>query len=206
MSAPREPRTPPQREPEADQHRKITATPCQRRRQNASHLQIMHHRRLNVADPVAHPLLPNDSPGAFTTVRTPLALCISLTPVQASFARVTPASFRISSPTQPSLRFSSQTALPLHSPTKQLRILTLPVSTKQWQMWIASNIDRVCTQSDQVVEREPYLEGSDVPETKIKILLGIWVFRRKHTTKGIISKHKGRFCVHGDLYEGEVDT
>jgi hypothetical protein len=37
-----------------------------------------------------HPLLPNDSPRAFTTVRMPSALRISLTPVPASIARTTP--------------------------------------------------------------------------------------------------------------------
>jgi hypothetical protein len=61
-----------------------------------------------------HPLPPNDAPRAFTTVRMPSALCISLTPMPASLARTKPATYRISSPTQPSLRSSSQTASTVH--------------------------------------------------------------------------------------------
>jgi hypothetical protein len=67
-----------------------------------------------------HPLHPNESPRAFTTVRMPSALYISLTPVPASLTRTTPATFRISSPTQPSLRSSSQTASTLHLASRAL--------------------------------------------------------------------------------------
>ena len=41
---------------------------------------------------------------------------------------------------------------------------------------------------------------------KSKILLGTWVFRRKRAPTGVIKKFKGRFCVHGDLQEGDFDT
>jgi hypothetical protein len=34
-----------------------------------------------------------------------------------------------------------KTASTLHSPTEKLRVLTLSVSTKQWQMRIASKMD-----------------------------------------------------------------
>jgi hypothetical protein len=46
----------------------------------------------------------------------------------------------------------------------------------------------------------------DVSEAKTKILPGTWVFRRKRTPDGLISKHKGRYCVRGDLQEGEFET
>ena len=43
-------------------------------------------------------------------------------------------------------------------------------------------------------------------EAKSKILPGTWVFRRKQVPTGVIKKFKGRFCVHGDLQEGDFDT
>ena len=43
-------------------------------------------------------------------------------------------------------------------------------------------------------------------EAKSKILAGTWVFRRKRAPTGVIKKFKGRFCVHGDLQEGDFDT
>jgi Reverse transcriptase (RNA-dependent DNA polymerase) len=43
-------------------------------------------------------------------------------------------------------------------------------------------------------------------EAKTKILPGTWVFRRKRTPDGEISKFKARYCVRGDLEEGEPET
>jgi len=43
-------------------------------------------------------------------------------------------------------------------------------------------------------------------EATTKILPGTWVFRRKRTPDGEISKYKARYCVRGDLEEGERDT
>ena len=43
-------------------------------------------------------------------------------------------------------------------------------------------------------------------EAKSKILPGTWVFRRKRAPTGVIKKFKGRFCVRGDLQEGDFDT
>ena len=39
-----------------------------------------------------------------------------------------------------------------------------------------------------------------------KILPGTWVFRRKRTPDGEIKTYKARYCVRGDLQEGEYDT
>jgi len=46
----------------------------------------------------------------------------------------------------------------------------------------------------------------DQSEAKTKILPGTWVFRRKRTPDGEISKYKARYCVRGDLQEGDFDT
>ena len=43
-------------------------------------------------------------------------------------------------------------------------------------------------------------------EAKTRILPGTWVFRRKRAPDGRIKKYKGRYCVRGDLQEGEFDT
>jgi len=39
-----------------------------------------------------------------------------------------------------------------------------------------------------------------------RILPGTWVFRRKRTPDGEISKYKARYCVRGDLEEGTTET
>jgi hypothetical protein len=46
----------------------------------------------------------------------------------------------------------------------------------------------------------------DISEATTKILPGTWVFRRKRTPDGVVSKLKGRYCVRGDLQEGEFET
>jgi hypothetical protein len=44
-----------------------------------------------------------------------------------------------------------------------------------------------------------------VTEATSKILPGAWAFRRKRTPDGEIKKWKGRFCVRGDLQEGDFE-
>ena len=46
----------------------------------------------------------------------------------------------------------------------------------------------------------------DSETAKSRILPGTWVFRRKRTPDGEISKYKARYCVRGDLEEGEPET
>jgi Reverse transcriptase (RNA-dependent DNA polymerase) len=41
---------------------------------------------------------------------------------------------------------------------------------------------------------------------KSRILPGTWVFKRKRTPDGEISKYRARYCVRGDLEEGEPET
>ena len=41
---------------------------------------------------------------------------------------------------------------------------------------------------------------------KTRVLPGTWVFRRKRTPDGQISKYKARYCVRGDLEDGEPET
>ena len=43
-------------------------------------------------------------------------------------------------------------------------------------------------------------------EAKTKILQGTWVFRRKRSPDGEITKYKVRYCARGDLEEGEPET
>jgi hypothetical protein len=43
-------------------------------------------------------------------------------------------------------------------------------------------------------------------EAKTKILPGTWIFRRKRSPDGEIIKYKARYCVRGDLEEGEPET
>ena len=43
-----------------------------------------------------------------------------------------------------------------------------------------------------------------VPNNK-RVLGGTWVFKRKRTPEGVITKHKARFCVRGDQQVQGVD-
>ena len=45
-----------------------------------------------------------------------------------------------------------------------------------------------------------------IEDAKTKILPGTWVFRRKRSPDGEITKYKARYCVRGDLEEGEPET
>jgi hypothetical protein len=46
----------------------------------------------------------------------------------------------------------------------------------------------------------------NMSKAKTRKLLGTWVFRRKRAPDGEISKFKARYCVRGDLEEGEPET
>ena len=46
----------------------------------------------------------------------------------------------------------------------------------------------------------------DIEDAKTKILPGTWVFRIKRSPDGEITKFKARYCVRGDLEEGEPET
>jgi hypothetical protein len=46
----------------------------------------------------------------------------------------------------------------------------------------------------------------DISTAKSRILPGTWVFRKKRNGDGEIIKYKGRYCVRGDLQEGEFET
>jgi hypothetical protein len=56
-----------------------------------------------------------------------------------------------------------------------------------------------------LTEKGTWLE---VPQSKAlsKIIPGTWVFRRKRSPDGTIKKFKGRYCVRGDLQEGNFET
>ena len=43
-------------------------------------------------------------------------------------------------------------------------------------------------------------------EATSRILPGTWVFKRKRTPDGTVKSHKGRYCVRGDLQEGDFET
>jgi hypothetical protein len=56
------------------------------------------------------------------------------------------------------------------------------------------------------LEENHTCEEVDVAEVKTKILPGTSAVRRKHTSDGVISKFKDRYCVRGDLQEGKFET
>ena len=56
------------------------------------------------------------------------------------------------------------------------------------------------------IEEKGTWDEVDQLEAKTKILPGTWVFHRKCTPDGKISKYKARYCVRGDLQEGDFET
>ena len=46
----------------------------------------------------------------------------------------------------------------------------------------------------------------DFDDAKTKVLSGTWVFKRKRSLDGEITTYKARYCVRGDLEEGEPET
>ena len=46
----------------------------------------------------------------------------------------------------------------------------------------------------------------EATNAKTRILPGTWVFYQKRTPDGELSKFKARYCVRGDLAEGEPET
>ena len=53
--------------------------------------------------------------------------------------------------------------------------------------------------------KKTWLEES-IEKATSKILPGTWVFRRKRSPDGTVKKYKARYCVRGDLQEGDFDT
>ena len=46
----------------------------------------------------------------------------------------------------------------------------------------------------------------DFNNAKTKVLSGTWVFKRKRSPDGEITKYKARYCICGDLKEGKPET
>lgn len=69
---------------------------------------------------------------------------------------------------------------------------------KDWQAAAAKEIQ-------SLVEQKTWIEVP-MSDAKSKILPGTWVFRRKRTPDGTIKKFKARYCVRGDLQEGDFET
>ena len=58
----------------------------------------------------------------------------------------------------------------------------------------------------QSLEKNGTWQVVPISDARTKILPGTWVFKRKRTPDGNISKYKARYCVRGDLEEGDPET
>jgi hypothetical protein len=56
------------------------------------------------------------------------------------------------------------------------------------------------------LEKNETWTETETANAKSHILPGTWVFKRKSTPGGEISKYKARYCVQGNLEEGEPET
>jgi len=56
------------------------------------------------------------------------------------------------------------------------------------------------------LEKNGTWEEVPIDSARSRILPGTWVFKRKRTPDGEVSKYKARYCVRGDLEEGNPET
>jgi hypothetical protein len=61
-------------------------------------------------------------------------------------------------------------------------------------------------ETNRSLERNKTWIKTKTENAKTRILPCTWVFKRKLTPDGEISKYKARYCVRGDVKEGEPDT
>jgi Reverse transcriptase (RNA-dependent DNA polymerase) len=69
------------------------------------------------------------------------------------------------------------------------------------ERWIESAVEEI-----RKLESIDCWEEVPTSEATSKILPGTWAFRRKRTPDGEVKKWKGRYCVRGDLQEGDFET
>ena len=72
---------------------------------------------------------------------------------------------------------------------------------ENFEKWMNAANDEI-----QSLEKNGTWKEVSISEAKTRILPGTWVFRRKRTPDGTISKYKARYCVRGDLQEVIQDT
>ena len=69
------------------------------------------------------------------------------------------------------------------------------------EKWLKAAHDEI-----QSLQKNGTWKEVPITEAKTRILPGTWVFRRKRTPDGTISKYKARYCVRGDLQENVQET
>ena len=77
------------------------------------------------------------------------------------------------------------------------------------QILLEPNLDQwkaAAQREIEALEAKGTWEEVPVEDATTRILPGTWVFKRKRSPTGEIKKYKGRYCVRGDLQEGEFET
>ena len=75
------------------------------------------------------------------------------------------------------------------------------MSSKEKLEWIAA-----ATTEIRILEKFDCWEEIPISEATEKVLPGTWVFKIKRCPDGTFKKFKARYCIRGDLQEGEFDT
>jgi Reverse transcriptase (RNA-dependent DNA polymerase) len=97
-------------------------------------------------------------------------------------------------------------------PPLALKVTPSDPDTLTYDAAMSDTPDNVIKWSESAAKEITSLEKNetwtevDMSDAKTRILPGTWVFRRKRTPDGEISKFKARYCVRGDLEEGEPET
>ena len=73
--------------------------------------------------------------------------------------------------------------------------------TENLDKWLAAAAKEI-----QSLEKNDTWRVVSKSDARSKILPGTWVFKRKRTPDGTISKYKARYCVRGDLEDTESET
>ena len=74
-------------------------------------------------------------------------------------------------------------------------------NTVNCQGWLEAAANEI-----SALEAKGTWEEVDILQAESKILPGTWVFCHKCMPDGMVSKLKARYCIRGDLQEGEFDT
>ena len=73
--------------------------------------------------------------------------------------------------------------------------------TSNIQKWLDAATKEITS-----LEKNSTWKVVSITDAKSKILPGTWVFKRKRTPDGTISKYKARYCVRGDLEDSDPET
>ena len=75
------------------------------------------------------------------------------------------------------------------------------MNSEYWSDWIQAAIKEI-----SALEKLNYWTEVPIEQATTKVLPGTWVFKVKRAPDGTFKKFKARYCIRGDLQEGDFET